>query len=142
MKLIGFNFTKMSGEKLPDFKPSTISTNVSFTDLQTEKTDFLKDEAVKLFFQYTLSYESQEEKKKSTEKQGEIAFKGYLVLSLSKEELKNLQKSWKKKELPDEFKIPVYNIIFRRCTPKAIHLQDQLSLPFHTPMPTLGKNNQ
>jgi len=28
-------------------------------------------------------------------------------------------------------------MILRKCTPKAIHLEDEVNLPFHTPMPKL-----
>jgi len=35
------------------------------------------------------------------------------------------------------FQVPLYNLILKKCTPKAVHLQDEIGLPSHVPMPRL-----
>ena len=141
MQILGFNFTKISAEKAEHFDRPNMSTNVEFTDLQKEKVEFLKNsEAVKLSFKYDLSYEKTKEKE--SEIHGSIKCEGKIILSLSKEESKNLFKSWKKRQIPPDMKIPLFNIVLRRCTPKAVYLQDEINLPSHIPMPRLTSKQE
>lgn len=141
MQVVGFNFTKISGEKsVLDFKAKP-STSIEFISLESEKVEMLKDgNIVKINFQYSITYENSEKKKDNIE--GKISCDGLVALSVSKEELKEITKSWKKKKLPGLTNIFLFNLILRRCTPKAIMLQDELQLPFHTPMPALKPKRQ
>ncbi len=146
MQVIGFNFTKISTEKSAEVIHPNITTNIEFTDVQKEKIDLLKDkEAAAISFKYSLNYENTKGEKpsedKSGEKSGEVLFEGKIVLSIEAEESKNLQKAWKNKELPNSFKVPLFNLILKKCTPKAISLQDELGLPFHIPMPKLERKD-
>ncbi len=139
MRVIGFNFTKISAEKLPDFKRCSINTNIEFTNLEKEKVEILKDqEAVKLSFRFSVNYEEEKEKKEENNKKlGEVSFEGIIVFSVTKEESKQLQKSWKKKQISPSIQIPIYNFILTKCSPKAVSLEDDLSLPIHLPVPQL-----
>ena len=58
-------------------------------------------------------------------------------MSASKEDSKTLTKSWKKNEIPDGTKIPLFNVILKKCTTKALQLEEELLLPSHIPMPQL-----
>lgn len=136
MKVIGFNLTKIAAEKKQQKITAKPNTSIEFTDIEKEKVDLLKDaEALKISFLYNTSYQDQEKK----EKQGEIIFEGDIALAVSKEESKDIQKSWKKKQVPSSLNLFLFNLILRRCTPKAIMLEDEVSLPFHTPMPRLSQ---
>ena len=136
MRVIGFNFTKISAERSPDFKTAKITSSIEFKDLKKENVDVLKDsEALKILFQYDLNYE--EEVKKKTEKRGQVAFEGNIILSINKEELKDIMKSWKKKEIPARLKLNLFNLIMKRCAAKSLQLQEDLSLPSHIPIPKL-----
>lgn len=138
MKVIGFNFTKIAAEKLKhDIKKMAISTNVKFLEIEKDKADVIKDELVKVYFQYGLNYEDQNNKNEKD--LGNITFEGKITLSVSGSEAKDLLKSWKKKDLPENFKIPIYNLILRKCTPRALSLQDEVELPFHMSMPRIGR---
>jgi hypothetical protein len=154
MQVIGFNFTKISAEHFPKFEgKSQINTNIEFLDLEEEKLSLLKDsEAVKIIFQYSITHsqvkdkDKKEDKKKdqpeNMNKKGEIIIEGNIVLSATKEEMKDVQKSWKKKELPSAFKVPLFNIILRKCSSKALDLEDQINLPLHLPFPQLKAGQQ
>jgi len=135
MQVIGFNFTKISAERTPEFKPSSMSTNIEFTNVEKEKMDILKEtEALKVSFKYILAYG--EEKKKGP-LPAEITFEGFIVLSADKEKSKELQKAWKKKTLPNGTKIPLFNLILKKCAAKALQLQEDVNLPSHIPIPKI-----
>jgi len=140
MQVLGFNLTKISAEKNSKVTKPPV-TNIEFIDYEKEKVDFLKDsEAVKIGFKYDLVYEGETKKENSNE--GQVLFKGNVILSVSKEEIKKITKEWKKKQLPDDVKVLLFNLILRRCTPKAVHLQDEINLPFHVPMPRIGQRKE
>jgi hypothetical protein len=136
MQVIGFNFTKMSAEKMQKLIKNP-STHIEFIDLESEKIDLLKDnEAVKVFFTYDLLYgEGKDTKKEDSD--AVVSFHGNISLSVSKDEFKEITNSWKDKRLPSDMNVFLFNLILRRCTPKAVHLQDEIGLPFHVPMPKL-----
>src|SRR3989344_494663 len=102
MQVIGFNLTKIHGEKLNNFSKPNINNNIEFINIEKEKIELLKEfEALKINFKYSLLYQSPEtEKSKEKEKQGEVCFEGNLILSVSEEEAKDFHKLWKKKEVP------------------------------------------
>ena len=134
MQVIGFNFTKISAERTPEFKPSSMSTNIEFTNIEKEKMDILKEaEALKVSFKYVLLY-GEEKKAKSP---AEVIFEGFIILSLDKDKSKELQKAWKKKTLPTGTKIPLFNLILKKCAAKSLQLQEDLNLPSHIPIPKI-----
>lgn len=138
MKIVGFNFTKISSWRSPDFKRTPISTNIEFKDIEKEKLEILTDqEALKVLFNFSIVYQDKEAKKEE-DKQGEVSFEGFLVLVATKEEAKDIQKNWKKKKLSPALQIPLYNFILKKCTPKAVFLEDELNLPSHMPIPQVS----
>ena len=135
MQVIGFNLSKVLAERSPDFTRSAINTNIEFSNVEKEKVDLLKDaEAVKISFKFSVIYEDREKKEK---KNGEVSCEGVIVLSTSKEEAKDFHKSWKKKEVPKDTMIPLYNVILKKCSLKALQLEDDLNLPPHIPFPQI-----
>lgn len=136
MQVIGFNFTKLSAERFPNYKSGKVVTNnIEFTNLEKEKVELLKDkEVVKLSFRYSLTYKNDD---KTSDKDGEIIFEGHVMLSLENEDGKELLKSWKKKELPPSFRIPIFNLLIRKCAAKALAYEEELNLPAHIAIPQL-----
>ena len=133
MQIVGFNFKKISAEKSPDFKRSSISTNIEFTDLKKEKNEIIKEkDVIKINFKFAVVYGDQEKKE---EKNGEVSFEGILLLSAEKDEAKDFLKSWKKKEIPKVFTLPLYNFILKRCSIKALQMEEDIGLPSHLPLP-------
>ena len=131
MKIIGFNFSKIGAEKSENIENANIENNVKFTKYEKEKLDLLKEEEIiKAFFIYSLIYNHEtKDEKKEKKKLAEVSFEGNIVLALKKEELKEFEKTWGKEDVPKKFVVPLYNAIFRRCTIKAVPLQEELNIP-------------
>ena len=51
---------------------------------------------------------------------------------------KVLKKDWKKKKFNHPVKLPLFNFIMEKCNLKALQLEEEVSLPFHIPMPKLA----
>lgn len=141
MQIIGFNLTKMSAEKSPEKHSSRPSIGIEFTNLEKEKVEILKEgEAIKLSFKHSIIYEDAEKKdsEKKKESNGSVIFEGIIILSVTKEESKEINKSWKKQQLPSNMNLALFNFILRRCTPKAVALQDEIGLPISVPIPKIS----
>ena len=140
MQIIGFGFTKITAFKLETFNRTSanINTTMEFTDVKKEEIKILKDnnEGLKLNFKLSIDYTPQDSDKKQEkqDKQGEISFEGYLIVSVTKEESKNIQKSYKKKQMSPALLTPLYNFLLRKCAPKAMDLEDEIGLPLHIPI--------
>jgi hypothetical protein len=140
MQIIGFNLTKMSGEKLQEKITAKPSLSIEFTNLEKETIVLLKEnEALKVSFKHELNFEDQENKKEKP--QGKIYFEGNIIMAVSKDEFKEITKAWKKKKLPANLNIILFNLILKKCTPKSIFLEDEIGIPIHTPTPRLTPKN-
>lgn len=147
MQLIGFNLHKIKAEKSNAFKRSSINTNIEFTNVDKDKLDLLKDaEALKISFVFSITYadaeKAEKEKKENQENIGEVTFEGDILFSANKDESKDITKSWKKKQIPDQYRIPLINFILKKCSVKALSLEEDLNLPAHIPFPQVRKNQQ
>ncbi|NCN98957.1 hypothetical protein COU62_04295 [Candidatus Pacearchaeota archaeon CG10_big_fil_rev_8_21_14_0_10_35_219] len=140
MQVIGFNFTKIQGNKEKHSKQINVDAKIEFQDISKEKLDLLKDtEAVKLRFTHILNYKDVSTKKEDF--MAQILFEGAITLNVSKEESKDIIKSWKKKKIPKNATVFLYNFILRKCAPKALQLQDELGLPSHIRIPSLTRQS-
>ena len=131
MKLIGFNFSKISIEKKSDKKENLkINTNINIVDISEIKTNFFnsKETLLGVQFNYTIDYSPSIAK---------IFFEGNILLSIDPKEAKEILKEWKSKKLQDNFRNIVFNIVFRKCNIKALQLEDEMNLPLHLPMPII-----
>lgn len=138
MQIIGFNFTKIAAEKVSSFKDGKISSNIEFKDILKDKVDLLKDsDAIKINFTYNLDYEVENKKDSKTKKSGQVAFEGNLIISTTKDETKDILKHWKKKEISPNMKIPLFNLIMKRCASRSLQLQEDIGLPSHIQVPRL-----
>jgi len=142
MQIIGFNFNKISGIKEEEL-PQGISTNmnVEFLDILKADQSFINNkETLSVKFRYNLDYNKEEKKKPKTH--ANITLGGTVILGAEKEESKELIQEWKKKKVADQFKIFIFNFILRKCSIKAILLQDELNLPSHIPIPQIRPGQQ
>ena len=131
MRVIGFNFDKISVEKLKDrTEKLNIKTNIDISEIKQIESDILKtkDDLVQAKFSYTVKYEPG---------YANIDLKGTALLSLEEKQAKEVIKEWKKKQMPEGFRTFLFNIIMRKASLRSLHLEDELNLPLHLPLPTL-----
>lgn len=131
MKVIGFNFEKLSAEKLKERTENLkISTNIDISDIKEIKTDILKtkEELLSAKFSYTIKYEPGF---------ANVELKGAALLALEEKQAKEVLKEWKKKQMPEGFRESLFNIILKRATLKALHLEEETNLPLHIPFPSI-----
>src|SRR3989344_7558795 len=132
MKIISLQLTKILAEKKSELKAPAINNDIRFTNVEKESLEILKDHSlIKLNFTYSLSYTNSSSQKDSSEKEkdAEILFEGFFLLSISEEEQKEFEKSWKKKSIPEAHMETLFNAILRRCTAKAVPIQEELNIP-------------
>jgi hypothetical protein len=137
MKLVGFNFNKINAERLAEDKPSnlTISNNIEILDVSKPKIEVSmgKEDILNIKFLYKIDYNPGYAK---------IHFSGEVFLSTDKKLSEDILKDWKNKKLSEDFKISLFNTIFRKSNIKALELEDQIGLPLHIPLPTISKNKK
>ena len=137
MKIIGFNTTRIHGIRAHEIPRSSINTDILFTNIEKERLDKLKDsEAIKTSFKFSIFFKDPDKK---SENQNEVSFEGSLLLALDKEESKEFLKAWKKNQIPPNLALPLYNFILRRCSTKALILQEDVNLPTHLQIPQLKR---
>ncbi|MBU2615503.1 MAG: hypothetical protein KKC19_00165 [Nanoarchaeota archaeon] len=136
MKVIGFNFTRLSINKPDKSQPTEkvdIETKMDIISLAEVKDHPLKtsDNAISVDFEYIVDYKPDFAK---------IEIKGKVLLMLDPKLAKEVIKSWEKKEVPEEFRMFLFNIVLRKSTLKALQLEEELNLPLHVPMPSFRKS--
>lgn len=131
MKLLGFNFTKIQVEKSKDrVENLKIGTRIDISEIKEAKTGILKtkDEILAIKFKYGLDYEPGMAK---------LDLEGNLIISLESKEARGVLKQWKDKKMPENFRMPLFNLILRKSSLKALQFEEELNLPIHIQLPTL-----
>lgn len=134
MKLLGFNFQKISCEKKKPFKDQVkVNSNINIDKIEEENIEVMKDQYVLKFdFNFDIDY-------------GDFAsinFKGSLLFNVEKEEKNEILREWKKKKIQDKYRVPLFNILLSKCNVKALQLEDELNLPAHIPLPSIKSEPQ
>ncbi len=136
MKIIGFNFTKISIEREEKSQTNlNINQNINIKDVKKEKIPISEAEVIQLKFNLSINY---------SEDYAKLEFEGTVLILPEKEELKQVLESWKDKKIPEELRIPIFNFIMNKCNIKALYLEDELSLPLHLQnfMPRISSKKQ
>jgi len=131
MKLLGFNFTKIHIEKFKErVEGLKIGTRIDVSEINEAKTGILKtkDEILAVKFKYGLDYEPGMAK---------LDFEGNLVISLEHKTAREVLRMWKDKEMPEEFKTTLFNLVLRKSTLRALQIEEEMNLPIHMQLPTL-----
>ena len=129
MKVIGFNFTKISIEKIStDFSKIEIKSNIDILSLREIKSDLFKsnEKLIAVDFSYLIDYSPEIAK---------LSFKGDLLFSIESKKAKEILKRWESKKLQEDIKISIFNIILKKSNVKALALEDEIGLPIHLPLP-------
>jgi len=137
MRLVGFDFKKISVERFKDQTESLkFNTKIDISSIDTIKSDIFKsrEELLKISFTYSVLYEPEFAK---------IELKGDIILAIEPKIAKEILRGWKDKDkqTSEEFRIFIFNIILRKSNIKALQLEDELGLPSHIPLPSLSKEN-
>ena len=136
MRIAGFNFKKISVEKLSErVEELKIDTKIDILDIKNIRSDLVKtkDELLGVEFAYTVDYAPNFAK---------IEFIGNIVFTVEFKEGREVLKQWKDKQMPDNFKMNLFNIIIRKSNIKALELEDEMNLPLHIPFPSLKAKEQ
>ena len=138
MKLIGFNFSKISVEKYKEFdsqQSNSIKTNVQITNVKKDQIDFFKNQDIFSFeYIFKILYEPSI---------AELIFTGSIALLVPETEIvKEIENQWKDKLFPQDVKFTLINLILSKCNLKALQLEEDLSLPHHIPVPQVSPVNQ
>ena len=131
MRLVGFNFTRISVEKKNNLTSAPkLKTEINVTEIKELPSEVFKTKeiALELKFSYSITYDPEI---------AQLDFEGTMVLLIDPKEAKQIMKDWKNKELSDEFKFKTFNIILKKSNIRAIQLEDELNLPTHFQMPTI-----
>jgi len=134
MAILGFGYDKLAVEKNEeiigkggDFK---ITYNVSLKnmkdfDLKTPD----KQDALRFNFEFAVKYDPEI---------GTLSMAGNIVYSETPDKIKIIKEHWKKnKDVPDDIKAELINVVFRRSNIKALALAQEVNLPPHISMPKL-----
>ena len=139
MRVIGFNFTKISIERLKDTVRPTeelkIGTQMDVPELKELKSDILKtkEEILTAKFVYGINYDPDFAK---------VELEGRILIALDPKIAKDVLKQWKKKKMPEDFRIFLFNVILKKSSLKALDLEEELNLPLHMPMPSFKKEEK
>ncbi len=134
MKVIGFNIEEITGKKTQEFKRYNINTNITFNNVEKSRLDVLKEgEVLKLSFKFNVDYKDADSK--SEDLKSEVAILGSILLMVDKELSKEFLKSWKNKEIPKDKMVTLYNFILKKCSVRALQLEEDLNLQPHIPFP-------
>ncbi|MCK5044067.1 hypothetical protein KAR52_03640 [Candidatus Pacearchaeota archaeon] len=131
MRFIGFNFSKISVEKFLDkIENLKIDTKIDVSEINTIKSSFFKtkEEIIGIKFNYAVNYNPDFAK---------IEFIGTVIFAVESKMAKNILSQWENKQMSEDFKIKLFNIILRKSNLKALELEDELNLPLHIPLPTV-----
>ena len=139
MRVVGFNFTKISIERLKEAAELTeqlkINTQIDISELNEVKSHLLKtkDEIIEAKFMYGVDYSPGFAK-------GEL--EGKILIAVDPKIAKEILKQWKKKKMPEDFRLLLFNVILKKSSLKALYLEEELNLPLHMPMPSFKKENK
>jgi len=134
MRIIGFNLKKILIERKEKIEGKIeVNQNIDIKDVIKEAIPISEKEALRILFNFTINYSNNSAK---------LEFEGFLIIIPEKEEMKNIFKNWKTKQISDDLRVPIFNFIMNKCNIKALALEDELSLPYHIPMPRINPQQQ
>jgi len=133
MRVIGFNFTKLLAEKLEENRNQIkIGTEIDVSNIKSIKADIFKakEDLIEVKFSYNVEYDP---------KIAKVELEGSIIFSLEPKLAKQVLKDWKKKKMPEGFRLILFNVILKKSTLKALELEDFLNVPLHISLPSLKK---
>ncbi|MEX0920573.1 MAG: hypothetical protein WDZ69_03265 [Candidatus Pacearchaeota archaeon] len=136
MKVVGFNFSKISIERMKDSLNSKeelkANTSIDVSEIKEVKSHILKtkEQVLDAKFTYGIKYDPGF---------AEINIGGNIIVTIEPKLAKEVLKQWKNKKMPEDFKVFLFNTILKKSTLKALYLEEELNLPLHMPLPSFKK---
>jgi len=131
MKIIGFNFNKISIERFSDkLKDLKINSNIDIKNVAQLKQELFhtKEEIIEVKFGYGVDYSPNIAK---------ISLAGNIILLVDSKTAKKFIKEWKNKKIPEEHKLTIFNVVMKKANLKSIQLEDEMNLPLHINLPSV-----
>ena len=135
MKILAFNLKKVNAEKFSaKVENLKINTHIDVSSIEEVKSDVFKfkEEALSISFSFKIEYEPE---------YASIEIGGVILLSVDSKISREVLKQWKDKLIPDNFKMPLFNLILQKSSIRAIQLEEELNLPLHFQLPSLIKKD-
>lgn len=132
MKIVGFNYTKVSAERVAKWQPiKKINTNIEFAELVKDEVEAMKGaEIIKLSFKFGVNYEP---------KNATISLEGFVFITADADEVKEIIKQWsKKKEISETLRNAVARFLWKKCNLKSFQLEEELNIPTHIQLPQIA----
>lgn len=132
MKFVGFNYNKISAERVSESLEGLkieSSLNVDSIKENPSKNPDKSITFLDIYFTSTVNYSKNIAK---------IELKGKVILSVDSKIGKDVKEKWEKKELVEEIKYPLFNFILTKTGVKALELEDNLNLPPHFRLPQVA----
>lgn len=139
MRVIGFSFTKISIERLKETLKNKedlkVDTQIDIPEIKEIKSNLLKtkEDLLSIKFIHKVNYNPDFAK---------IELEGKILLAVSQKVAKEVLKQWKKNKMGEEFRIPLFNLILKKSSLKALALEEELNLPLHIPLPSFKKQKK
>ena len=134
MRLVSFNFTKISCERLSNsFEGLKMNSSINLNSLdKLEGKSQNKEEFLSIKWSYSVSYDPEIAK---------ADFSGEVIVAEESKKLKEILKSWEEQNLDDIFKTDILNVIMQKASIKAAFLEDELNLPPHFRLPSVSTSS-
>jgi len=133
MPVVGFNFDKMSIERISPIKAGiSVKNDLSIKDVKKEEVNIgaKKESAIKFDFEFSSSYEP---------KIAKIILQGHILFMEDEKELKKILDDWKKKkDIDKKIASQIINMALIKSNIKALHLSQDMNLPPHIRLPTIN----
>ena len=128
ISLLGFNFTKISAQRYPDFKGKLeVKPKINISSIEKHELNLVKQDAVKIKFAFGINYKDL----------ADIDLEGDVILKTDASTQKEILESWKNKKLDVEVQTLILNLIMQKASIKAIELEEEMNLPIHIKIPRL-----
>lgn len=128
ISLLAFNYTKISGQKYPDFKGKLeVNPHINILSIEKQELNVIKQDALKVVFLFNIKYKDL----------ADIFLEGEMVLKVDSKTFKETLKGWKDKTLDSEIQTIILNIVMQKASIRAMELEDEMGLPIHIRIPRL-----
>src|SRR3989344_5706939 len=134
MRVIGFNYTKISAERTVEpGKIEKVTQNLEFTSVDKDEIDLIKESSIiRVSFAFSLNYEPNK---------GKIQLEGTILLNTDSEKAKQILKNWKKKQIGEQLRVLLIKLVMNKCALKALNLEEELNLPPHIKLVQIRTEN-